>query len=432
MATRCCFSFENKRKLFEIHASKKFALVVAARDGPTSVFPCSFYLHDDEWLFGDRSDRELVYSLEFIRATGDDYLNLLELRSPADKNVAEALFSLGQRFLTVTSHLNIKLTQELNMTYDADEFLTPVASVLPNAADPRDPDIAEQLRLRGFLTLHEGKTFHQFSDRWEDRPRYVVQIGKLSKKVSWVRAAFYYRLAFRDVASSTNERTIIFAMLPPAIFGNTAPCDRNPHERSNSKALVLAALTNTFCADWTVRIKAAEHVNLFILNAARLAPWEEHAAFFSHAALRLSCNHCGYEQLWEEQVGNVWRESVLPRTWPVIADQDLRWSLRAAIDAAVAHLHQLTREQYVQVLSLFSHKGYPDAPALCLARFDELASVGFQAFTKKYDPYWDIPLNEAPPRPVIELLGAAEEISKSGDFALSSPAATSRRGRRGR
>ena len=75
----------------------------------------------------------------------------------------------------------------------------------------------------------------------------------------------------------------------------------------------------------------------------------------------------------------------------------------AAIDAVVAQAYGLDREQYAHVLSTFSHKSYPKAPALCLARFDELTEIGLEAFTKKWDPYWDVPLNESLPEPVIEL-----------------------------
>ena len=52
MALKCCYSFENRCKLFEIDSRFKFALVVASRGGPTSQFPCAFYLHDNKWLFG--------------------------------------------------------------------------------------------------------------------------------------------------------------------------------------------------------------------------------------------------------------------------------------------------------------------------------------------------------------------------------------------
>ena len=40
---------------------------------------------------------------------------------------------------------------------------------------------------------------------------------------------------------------------------------------------------------------------------------------------------------------------------------------------------------------------------LCLPKFDELRRLGLDAFTRKHDPYHDIPLNENLPRPVIDL-----------------------------
>ena len=45
---------------------------------------------------------------------------------------------------------------------------------------------------------------------------------------------------------------------------------------------------------------------------------------------------------------------------------------------------------------------------MCLARFDELKHLGLDKFTRKYDPYWDIPLNENLPQPVIDLPLPAE------------------------
>jgi hypothetical protein len=82
---------------------------------------------------------------------------------------------------------------------------------------------------------------------------------------------------------------------------------------------------------------------------------------------------------------------------------------------------------------------------LCLARFDELKQLGLHAFTRKYDPYWDIPLNESLPQPVIDLPlpgddGAADPTSQSsveapapddGEFRLTG-APKAKRGRKKR
>ena len=127
---RQCYSFENKRKLFEIHSSFKFATVIAKAGQPTEEFSCAFYLHDDEWLFGDRAGRKpLSYSLDFVRRTGGEYMSLLELRSPRDLEVAEVCFTNGEPFGHVCEKLGIRLGRELHMTDDAWRF-TPTSKFL--------------------------------------------------------------------------------------------------------------------------------------------------------------------------------------------------------------------------------------------------------------------------------------------------------------
>jgi len=405
LGVQFCYSFENRRKLFEIDSRFKFALVVASYRQPGSAFPCAFYLHDDEWLFGQRDNRQLLhYNLEFVCRTGGDYLSLLELRSPQDRDAAEACFLKGEPFGGVCERLSIKLSQELNMTYDSWRF-TATAAVLLEDEDPREFTTARRLLQNGYVILHEGKTFWHYDDRWQDRPRYLVALDKLSDKPNWRKTACFYRLAYRDIASSTNERTVVVALLPPCcVVGNTAPTEREVDGRPNVSALLLLGLADAFAFDWTIRIKATTHVNLFILNGGVLAPSASISPFVAHTALRLIANHSGYKPLWREQVGDAWREpGKEPFTWPVLAGDDERWEVRAAIDAVVADAYGLSRDQYAHVLSTFSHKSYPKAPELCLARFDELKQIGLDAFTRKHDPYWDIPLNENLPQPVIDL-----------------------------
>lgn len=114
------------------------------------------------------------------------------------------------------------------------------------------------------------------------------------------------------------------------------------------------------------------------------------------------CNR-DFAPLWREQLGEAWREAGAAFTWPVLSGDAARWAVRAATDAVVAHAYGMTRDQYVHVLSTFSHASYPDAPRQCLAGFDELQSLGLEAFTGMQDPYWDIPLNENLSQPVIDL-----------------------------
>jgi len=122
-----------------------------------------------------------------------------------------------------------------------------------------------------------------------------------------------------------------------------------------------------------------------------------------HSALRLTCNHDGFIKLWQDQVGHNWREKERePFTWPVLFDDHSRWEVRSVIDAAVADAYGLDRNQYDYILHSFSHASYPQALRACLEKFDELKAIGHSAFIQKYDPYWDIPLNENLPHPVLD------------------------------
>lgn len=75
--------------------------------------------------------------------------------------------------------------------------------------------------------------------------------------------------------------------------------------------------------------------------------------------------YASYKLLWWEQLGGAWREASAAFTWPVLGGAEARWAVRAGID--------------------------------------ELQQIGLEAFTKKHDPYWNIPLNENLPQPVINL-----------------------------
>lgn len=174
-----------------------------------------------------------------------------------------------------------------------------------------------------------------------------------------------------------------------------------------SDCLGVLALTNSYPFDWLLRQFVAATVQAGFLNQTPTPNLLREWPLLAHSALRLTCNHAGYAPLWREQLGEAWREAGAAFTWPVLSGDDDRRAVRAAIDAVVAHAYGLTRDQYAHVLSTFSHTSYKAAPRQCLAAFDELQLLGLEAFTRKHDPYWDIPLNENLPQPVIELPGAA-------------------------
>jgi len=314
-----CLSFENRRRIFDIDSRFKFDLIVARRPGPTRSWRCGFYLERIE----DASDPDRImrYDMAFLNRTGGDSHTPLELRGNADMRVAEAMFSNPERLNGWCDSRKIRFGCDLHMTADAGIFR-------PAGA--------------GDLLLHEGKTFHQYVDSRDSKPRYSVAIASLKPAIA--EASRHVRLVFRDIARSNDERTMIACMAPPGVvFGHTATVEKAPHARQAEDAFSLCALFNSFPFDWLVRLKAATHLSLYLLDALPVPSLGAEAQrFLARGALRLSGG-----------------------------DPDPR--LRAEIDATVACGYGLDRQQYEHVLKGFSHRSDPDALARCLKAFDRLS-----------------------------------------------------------
>lgn len=415
MALKFCFSFENRKKLFDIDSRQKFAAVVAQNSKAGTVqFECGFYWHDLECLFESRN--RLRYTLSAVKGMGGEYLLLFELRNPEAATIARRLSEGKKSVKSLFAKSRIRLQKQplaFDMSKDADKFfeLKTYFGAQETRKDYRRFTLIEK---HNSLFLTEGKTFFQYDDLWGDCPKHYVPLSSLSSLQT--ENACHFRLAMRAVASSTNERTAIFCVIGPAtVVGHSVALERQPQLCASAVRLSILALGNSYCFDWLARQMMGANLTLFVLGLMPTPSLIPFMPFLCHSSLRLSCNHDEYVPLWTEQLGDNWREPTPRHTWPVLAGDDARWAVRAAIDAVVADAYGLDRSQYAHILSTFSHKSYPKAPDLCLASFDELKSIGLDAFIKRHDPYWDIPLNEDLPKPVIDLpLPTGQEHAEAG------------------
>jgi hypothetical protein len=403
MALKCCFSFENRKKLFDIHRSYKFAAVVSKNDSyGTTFFECGFYWHNLEDLFSRA--KVLTYNKKLVSEAGGDYLNFPEFQAPLDAETALVAYQNCQSFRDVCQALSIAWrTTELHTSHDSDKFV-PAGEIVAQDSDARAEENFKSLLDQHCSIVYEGKYIHQYDDHWGDPPRYLIRHNNFGSKEWALRDAQFFRAAFRQVASSTNERTSIFTVLPPGVVAvETAPIEKEPHKRANCSALAMVAIANSFVFDWTVRFRSAAHVNLYLLNQTPIPPFNLIYRFLAHCSLRLISSSSLYLPLWTEQVGGEWRESSCRHEWPAIDNQDSRWAVRAAVDAVIANAYGLQRSQYERILSTFGNRTYPQAAFRCLEAFDQLGNTDLEDFQRKYDPYWDIALNENLSQPVIDL-----------------------------
>ena len=331
----------------------------------------------------------MMYDREFIAATGGECETLLELHGQVDLRIARHMFVNRPDMRAWMSAGRVTFGREAHMTDDSHRF-TLITSISSTKSIP----------------LHEGKTFHQYTDRWKTKPRYAIPLEAMRDKPGWLRASRHYRLAFREISRSTDERTMIAAVIPPGyVFGHKGTCEKAPWLRPDATALILCAVFNSFAFDWCVRRKTAASVSLFMLNGCPAPTLSDGAArFLAHGALRLSCRHAGYAKLWHDQLGAV------PAFSPGLSDPGERYALRAAIDAVVARTYNLGRDDYRHILTGFSHKAHPLAADQCIAAFDLLTGLGPLKFYRRHDPFSDVPL--------VDIMGQSDSESPTASATL--------------
>lgn len=400
MRMRFCYSFENKHKLFEIHASFKFALIGAARDpNGTDTFQAGFYLHDPEWLFEDGNRESLLtYSKSYVEATGGKNCTFLEVRSQDELELTKAVFENATltwaeyyRRYGIQTAFGVELHRNPNFDIPVDR---------PGKASAMW-DWAASLNWTR-LPIHAGKTIHQFTDEWVERDALITVAAPKDAAFStrhWVRSVSFYRFVFRMKAASTNERTFIATVITPGfVCEQTLAVETEPSQRPNSYALIVTGFANSFTFDWLVRTRVTTSISNYLMEPI---PTPEltvlHEQFIAHLTLQLTANHHGYATLWREQFGE-------GSNFPSVHGEEQRRGLRAAIDAIVAQAYGLERANYEYVLHSFDRaSGTNPYTGICLEKWDELHAIGLEAFTRKHDPYHDIPLVETLPKPVIDL-----------------------------
>lgn len=254
------YSFENRQAIFaDVDSRYKFALmqIKNTQANHTHKIKTMFYKTDINSL--KNKDEILTLSLEDIKKLSPTHLALMELK---DKQALEILRKCYNTFQTLSFDY-IDFRQELNMTSDKDLFI-------------------EEFR-EGLLPLYEGKMIHQFNANFS-QATYFLEKAKFderlkSKELLRAKKATgkelkpdlikydreFFRLAYRAVASDTNERTLIASLLPNncgfghSMFANAPKqyilkddeicIDVVPYER----ILLVLALLNSLVVDFIIR-----------------------------------------------------------------------------------------------------------------------------------------------------------------------------------
>lgn len=371
------YFFENREQLFPIHSSYKFGPVLLQRDGATAALNAAFMRTDvTEW------DRPEKYSVEVpvddIRRFAPATWSLMEFRREHDLALVDRLYADHALLGDVTQDGDGRYSQEFNMSTDHRRFVPrrrlEALGLLGADDDTRDPRVRASLRVAGYVPLFEGKSIWLHNPlflgaRASESVSYFMPVAtvremekpqrrKRTPKVTpgaWEEP----RVAFRTVASSTNQRTLIAALIPSGVHGHSlASLDRvgSPYQ--------AAALLGSLVVDYVLRMKVAVNISWFF---AGTLPWpavpSAHGFRSAVPELARSLNCVGAD------AGNHWEDALV--------DGTERMAARLLIDAWVCDAFGLKSDdvQYIAEQFPIYEK---DLPAQ--HRYPRLAARVFTAF----------------------------------------------------
>jgi hypothetical protein len=292
------YAFENRKKIFPIHSSYKFVSLVFKKGKPEDDhFAAAFMRHEMSELEATARFREagqenvrpfaapwiVPVSRKELKCLSPGTLAFLEYRLPRDREILLKMYGYDSEGNPVKPRpllgdqgpgtWNARFYTEFNMTNDRDLWTDPKTGKLYNPRqvlgsvpgttartpfyDPVDwPEIRARMAEKGFWPLYEGKHIEQF----------LIDIKPIERWVSLDACEKKYskppdpgpKLVFRDIASNTNERTCIAAVLPErSCANNKLPMIKLSELNLNIAATVL----NSFAFDFSIRFRVSSTLN---------------------------------------------------------------------------------------------------------------------------------------------------------------------------
>lgn len=244
--------FDNRRAIFPIHRSVRFLIFTTTTGQATQHVSCRFGIDDPAELetipdAGDRphASQPIALTPSFIESTSGSTFAIPELRTETDLRVLERVVHSIPR-LDSADGWAVRFGRELNATDDRRHFHAGGSG----------------------LPVLEGKHIEPFRVHAERSTLRIAQHNAarlLDPAVTFSRA----RLAYRDVASSTNRLSLIAAVLPRSVVSTHSLFCLKTMLSGDNQAF-LCAMLNSYVANYLVRQVMTTHLGSATVEALRV------------------------------------------------------------------------------------------------------------------------------------------------------------------
>jgi type I restriction-modification system DNA methylase subunit len=356
-----CYVFENRKEIFPIHRSVKVVLLTGQRDGgPTERFQAAFFVGKDAagrdravgldtlpTILADLEQEAPELAVDQVRSLAPATWSFPELQTALDAEIAAHCVANVPALNLAEDGWGIQYCDELHADRDAWRFKEAAELEVLGA-------VRDGLRWRGrngeeWWPLVEGQLFYilEFPERGKE-PRYWVNGAEVAaikarQNVDGTSVTQHYRVTWRDVARSTDERSAIAAILPPYTASKHTSPTTWGGSLDNTGTLALVGLMSSFCFDYIVRFSGRAHLTHAALSSVP-SPSCENLKHIIQVVAEIVC--CG------DEFDDLWHAAFPERGRPVLN----QWEIgehRAWVDAEVARAYGLSLEQFAAILCTF-------------------------------------------------------------------------------
>lgn len=359
------FDFENRERIFPaVDSRMKFCLLSTGQNVQETAF--AFFLTNTFQLA--EAERRFTLSPEAIARINPNTKTAPVFRSRRDAELTAKIYSRVPVLIDEGkgedgNPWGIEFRQGLfNMTSDSGLFRT--AEQLAGGGFTREGTDWVQGKAR-YVPLYEAKMIHLFDHRWatydgtdsrdasdaekrspnfEPSPRYWVPEDEANDRLAakgWTRQ---WLMGWRDICRSTDERTVIYSMMPRTAVGHTCPLMFLEQEPRHWAAMLgcLSSLVLDFVARQSVggthltygylkQFAVLPHGHFTEVDLSIIIPRVLELTYTSHAMAPFA-RDLGYDGP------------------PFLWNEDRRALLRAELDAFYAKAYDLTRDELRYIL----------------------------------------------------------------------------------
>ena len=305
------YGFDNHKGIFkEIHRQFKFLTLVFKKGNKTSTFKTVFYIIDVNQL-SSLDENSIDYDIDIIKQLSPLTLSVIECHNDIEVQIIKKIAKFPS---LIDPEWNLEFQREFNATDDASLFNT----------EGKGSIIYKGGMIHQFTHIYEEPTYwiesnkakESIGSREETKLNRIINKQKDKKlKSGSIKVQIpseHFRIAWRLISSSTNQRTIICTVLPKNVFlvnslNYVKPIYFDGKEYIKylniNELLYLCGMLNSYVIDFFMRRKVQININIFYMNEIHIPKFSSDNPLFLELSLlvgKLICTTSEFDEIKEE------------------------------------------------------------------------------------------------------------------------------------